>query len=320
MENRAYALAAGLFTVLLGSGIVVAIMWLSGETYERESYWLLSKQPVTGLYVQGPVRYRGVEVGKVEHIAFQDNNPQEIVVRISVQAGTPLTRGTHAEIRPQGITGLAYVMLDDTGKATEPLTPGSSDYYIPVQPSLFETLMAAGPELVSDVRRVAARLNAMMSEDNERELVGALSNLKTAAARIASLAQAAEPGVKSIPALADDARKLMARADTLVGNVGELTLQVTRRLDTLDRMAGAVERAGTAAEKAGGAAVSVSNRVVDDSLPRINALADELAQTSRDLDRLIGQMRDQPQSLIFGRTPPRPGPGEPGFDAGQGSR
>ncbi len=32
MENRAYALAVGLFTLLLGAGVVFAAMWLSGDT------------------------------------------------------------------------------------------------------------------------------------------------------------------------------------------------------------------------------------------------------------------------------------------------
>ena len=31
MENRAYAFAVGLFTLLLGAGVVLAAMWFSGE-------------------------------------------------------------------------------------------------------------------------------------------------------------------------------------------------------------------------------------------------------------------------------------------------
>ena len=35
MENRAYAFAAGLFTLLLAAGVVVTALWLSGKTEER---------------------------------------------------------------------------------------------------------------------------------------------------------------------------------------------------------------------------------------------------------------------------------------------
>ena len=40
MENRAYAFAVGLFTLLLGAGVVCAALWLSGKTEARASYML----------------------------------------------------------------------------------------------------------------------------------------------------------------------------------------------------------------------------------------------------------------------------------------
>src|SRR6185295_11555578 len=119
MENRAYAFAVGLFTLLLGAGVVVAAMWLSGETEKRVGYTLESRYPVTGLNVQAPVRYRGVDVGKVETIQFSPDDPRAILVRVGVRSGTPLTRGTYAQLGSQGVTGLAYVILDDDGKKPE---------------------------------------------------------------------------------------------------------------------------------------------------------------------------------------------------------
>ena len=38
MENRAYAFAVGLFTLLLGAGVVVAAMWLSGQTEAQAEF------------------------------------------------------------------------------------------------------------------------------------------------------------------------------------------------------------------------------------------------------------------------------------------
>ena len=73
MENRAHAIAAGLFTILLTAGVVFAAMWFSGETYEKAVYLLESRLPVTGLNVQSAVRFRGVDVGKVESIEFDAN-------------------------------------------------------------------------------------------------------------------------------------------------------------------------------------------------------------------------------------------------------
>jgi phospholipid/cholesterol/gamma-HCH transport system substrate-binding protein len=113
MENKAHALAAGLFTLLLGAGVLLAAMWFSGETYEKANYQLESKFPVTGLNEQAVVRFRGVDVGKVTRIAFDPNDKRTILVDIAIQSDMTLTRSAYAEVRYQGVTGLSYVMLDD---------------------------------------------------------------------------------------------------------------------------------------------------------------------------------------------------------------
>jgi phospholipid/cholesterol/gamma-HCH transport system substrate-binding protein len=50
------------------------------------------------------------------------------------------------------------------------------------------------------------------------------------------------------------------------------------------------------------------------TLPGFNKLADKLARTADNLDRVLDAQARQPQSLIFGPPPPEPGPGEPGFN------
>ncbi len=47
--------------------------------------------------------------------------------------------------------------------------------------------------------------------------------------------------------------------------------------------------------------------IVDDQL------LDELGRNSRNLGRLIDDLSANPSSLVFGRSPQSPGPGEPGF-------
>ena len=48
------------------------------------------------------------------------------------------------------------------------------------------------------------------------------------------------------------------------------------------------------------------------TLPRINGMLKELEQNSRALNRVLENMEDAPQSVIFGRAPAAPGPGEGG--------
>jgi len=254
------------------------------------------------------VRLRGVEVGKVESIQFDAGNPQLILIGISVRAGTPITRGTVAQLRPQGVTGLSYVMLDDDGTRPEPLPPGVNAPHIPMGPAFTEQIVAAVEELAVSAKHMTERLGKLLSEENQAHIARALANLETATQRVAAVASALEPAAKAAPQLVAQARKTFADAQPMIASITEATRQISQRAATLERMA-------SSAEQVGGAAQSLSQAVMDDTLPRINVLADELTRTAGNLDRLLQQLRDQPSSVVFGPPRQAPGPGEAGFNA-----
>lgn len=310
MENKAHALAAGLFTLLLGAGVLVAAMWFSGDTYEKEYYVLESKYAVTGLNEQASVRYRGVSIGKVTGIRFDPKNPAVVLIDIAIQSDMAITRGTFAELRYQGVTGLSYVMLDDTGKNPERLPP--ADYEgtaaIPIRESLFSSLAEVGQLVLSDAREVMKRVNTLLSDENQAQIGSMLKNVEVTTRQITSLAQAMQPAAKGSEALIADARRTFQHADKLLAEISSTNRELASRLQAIERVAGS-------AEKASGAVGGLADTVASETLPRINALADELARTSRSLERLASELKDQPQSLVFGRKQGAPGPGESGFEA-----
>jgi len=302
MENRAYALAAGLFTLLLGIGVVVAALWFRGDTIETQDYLLVSRYPVSGLNEQAPVRYRGVTVGKVVSIEFDPLEPRTIQIQISVRSGTPLTKGTYAQLGSQGVTGLSYVILDDDGSKPEPLTAeGDNLARIDVKQSFMDSVTASGEDMIDNFNKVAKRVNTLLSDENQKQLVNTLHNLDQASGRIASLATALEPTVKVLPALANDTGIALKRADTLLTNLNQ-------RVDSF-------ERAAKSAEQLGNNGAALSDAMLTESLPRFNVLLEDLQRSSRGLERLLSEINEQPQSLVFGKNPPPPGPGEPGFAA-----
>ena len=66
MENRSHALMAGLFTLLLGTAAILAAWWFGGKHELTREYTVVTRQNVTGLSLQGQVRYRGIRGGKVQ--------------------------------------------------------------------------------------------------------------------------------------------------------------------------------------------------------------------------------------------------------------
>ena len=74
---------------------------------------------------------------------------------------------------------------------------------------------------------------------------------------------------------------------------------------------GAVARIDAVTGETGG-------EVLGTTLPSITDAVKDLAQVSRQAGRAVERLEQEPQSLIYGPSAPRPGPGEPGFLAPAG--
>jgi len=312
MENKAYALAAGLFTLVLGASVIVAAMWFSGRTEAQDTYVLESRFPVTGLNLQAPVRFRGIDVGKVEAIEFGASDSRLILIRVAVRSDTPVTKGTYAQLGSQGITGLAYVMLDDDGSRPQPVTH-PDEIRIPVRQSFLDDITGASKDLVSDVTQVVRRLGALPSDENQGQMVRTLASLESETRRIGELVAGLEPTIRNAPGLLDDARKAFVRAEMLMADLNRLVADLRQRAEAVERVAKGVENAGAAAQ-------ALSSTALAETLPMINSLLDELSRTSRNLDRLLAELDQNPSSLVFGKPAGHPGPGEPDFDSRRGNR
>jgi phospholipid/cholesterol/gamma-HCH transport system substrate-binding protein len=215
-------------------------------------------------------------------------------------------------------------MLDDTGENPEFLPPATDPHSarIPVRPTLLETIFSSGGEVLAQMRDVLKRVDTVLSEVNVAQINQTLQNVERATADFARVARAAEPAAQGLAPLVGDARNTLQRADALMADLSAATREFATRLDSIDRLAvtaekagGAIERAASSADKAGEAIETLANTVTAESLPRINLLAEELARTSRHVDTFVSDIKRQPQSLLFGRKPGAPGPGEPGFDS-----
>lgn len=311
MENRAHALVAGLFVLLLGVALAATVVWFTGEQVPQTDYVLESNYPVTGLNVQSTVRFRGIGIGKVTNIRIDPKNAHLILIDISVNSDTPITKSTFAELKPQGITGLSYVMLDDAGTSRQPLiaTAGETPR-IPVHPSFFDKLSNSGGDLLTAANTLVVRLNQLLDEPNRQQIVHTLASIQRASDQIAATAVRLGPALDAMPRLAD-------QADSVLHGVNALTLSMNRLTTHTDKQ---LARTGKSLASLSQTSQALSQRLLDQSLPRLNTLLDELSRTSRNLDQLLTQIQEQPSSLVFGGQKIPPGPGEPGFNANRKGR
>lgn len=303
MENRSHALIAGIFTVLLTIAIVAAAMWLNRDVSERVNYTLVTNGSVAGLNPQAAVRYRGMEVGKVEAIEFDPQKPGQILVQVGVLPNTPMTSATYAELALQGLTGLAFVQLDADPNARDPkpLPPAAR---LAIRPSLLDRFSNSGEGLLVKLSDAVDHVNVLLSDNNQRLLTGTLSNLQSVSAKIGTLADEVQPAARNVAALASAGRQTLLSADDTMRSITKLAGDLNRKLDAVDRIAASVDEVAHAA-----------NAVETGTLPRVNAFVDDAGRGVRTIDRTFDRFGEDPTAVLFGPQPGQPGPGEAGFTA-----
>jgi phospholipid/cholesterol/gamma-HCH transport system substrate-binding protein len=319
MESRAFALITGLFVLGISACVVLWAQWLAKTPLERTSYRVVSLVPVAGLNPEAQVRYRGMSVGRVSDIRLDKKDPRRILVDIEVNSDIPIHRSTYAQLGMEGVTGIAYVHLLDDYSDMKPADKGPQGLAeLPLKPSFFDSISDSAEGAVRDARVLMASLNELMTPENRKRVAATLAsldritaNLQQASERLPALLSRGEAwlgesnlkaarealdrvneAARTLPELARDAQQLVKETRALVDNVGRLS---------------------TAAQGVAGTAQGAVGSVRDDTLPRVNALAESVERSAQRVGRLALQLDRDPQSALFGRRPGRPGPGEPGF-------
>ncbi|HMV92366.1 MAG TPA: MlaD family protein [Thauera aminoaromatica] len=303
MENRAHALAAGLFAILLGAGVVFAIWWFSGQRVPMREIVLEARGDINGLGAQSRVRYRGMAVGSVRAVAIDPEDLRTLLVRIAVPADLPLTRGTTAALGTLGVTGLAFVQLDDRGVDRRPLAAAAGEVpRIALQPGLVEALSGRALAALDQFQALGERLQ------------GALASLESAAAGV-------DRGVAELPATLAALRAALsagniARITSVLGNLERGSAEAVPAVAELRRLIVRIDQAAARLELRAAAA---GDDLVERTLPQLDVLLGELTSTSQRFGHLVEELDASPQLLLTGRDRPLPGPGEAGHEGFAGS-
>lgn len=346
MENKAHAFAAGMFVLVVTALLVALAAWLTRDTSVRRIYEISSQEAVNGLQAQAPVRYRGVAVGKVITIGFDPRTMGNVLVTIALDDAAPVTRSTYASLGFQGVTGLAFVQLDDSGEskvALDAVTDGNPSR-IPMRASLLSRLSDQGVAILARIEETSTRVNQLLSPANQKDLMATINGFGQAADSVQQLSTRAQqlsgtmdgilraqlgPDRVSIPQFVQDAtgtikslQKTAEGVDQTVAEFGKTAIEfrktateITRLSERLNAQGGVVDKLAEGA----GAMVSAGSAFNSGTLPRLNRTSEEAARTARQVSRAVNAVGDNPQSLLFGNGVIPPGPGEPGFSFPKGT-
>ncbi len=302
--------AVGAFVLVLGAALIAGVLWLaSGGNWQKhyELYQAALDESVAGLNLNAPVKYNGVDVGKVQDIALDSANPQRVNLLFAIEQGTPIREDTVAVLKTQGLTGIAYVELSGGTAGSPPLQASVGNRYpqIRTKPSLSARLENVLTSVLGKLDSTSDGINALLSAENQAAFKNALADLAVVAHTVAARKDQIDQGLTQAAKTFENTAKVTAQLAPVLVRIG-------RSADAIEKMGVEVARTSVSAGRAVDAMGADVKRFSVDTLPEMERLMGELSALTTSLRRLSDQTERDPRGLIFGRQPVPAGPGEKG--------
>ena len=310
MENKVNLPLVGAFVLVLAAALLGGVLWLaSGGAFKThyDLYQAVEDESVAGLNLNAPVKYNGVDVGKVRLISLDAAHPQRVNLLLAIERGTPIKEDTVAILKTQGLTGIAYVELSG-GAAASPLllaVPPNQYPVIQTKPSLSARLENVLTTVLAKLDDTSSSINALLSEGNRAAFSSALTDIASVTRTVAARNAQIDRGITDAARTFANSAQASARFDPVLERIG-------RSAEAVEKMGDSVALTSTSAGKTVDSVGADVKRISAQTLPEFERLMGELAALSSSLRRLSEQTERDPRGLLFGRKPVPLGPGEVG--------
>ncbi len=317
MENKSHALAAGLFVLLLTAILASLAVWLTRDTRALKVYELAGAVNVSGLQPQASVRFQGVPIGKVTAIGLDPQVRGQVRVSIAVDDTAPVNTSTFATLGYQGVTGLAFIALDDVapvaGAAAATPAPLPPHSRMRLKPSLLTKLSDRGEQLLDQLTQSSERVNQLLSDKNQQTLMNAVTQIGQAADELKQLTAQTRSTLPTLLTSSQDALNVVKLTSKRVGDSADEAKASARAFRLVTERASAPGGTLDQLDQGADMLVATGQTLRINTLPRVNQAVQDAARTTRQLGELTQTLTDNPQALLLGKPSIAPGPGEPGF-------
>ena len=312
METEGRYTLVGTLVLAVVAAMAAAIVWLAGgaDRIAYQTYTLyFAKQSLDGLAVGSPVKMRGIKVGIVDGYRFARGGDEAVSVTARIDEGVPVYTGAVAYIKRNLVTGIAAVEIDNGPSANALLVEAPQGERYPViaeGSSDIDRVATAVSRLSVNGAQVLEKMNALLSEDNQRAIGRTLANLDALSSHLAANKESLDALVQGMRDASDEFRfagasisQAATRAEGSIVGVG-------------DHASLALKEAIVAMEKLQRDATLIAARVQQfadtGSLELTNVSRD--VRTSADALTTAGQRLSDPRAVLFGPSRQQLGPGE----------
>jgi len=272
---------------ILGAFVVV----LGGYRFWEElELYNIRFRSVKDLSPGRPVKYGGLDVGRIIAIGVDEEDPTMIRVAIGLDGKVPMRQGVVARIAQKGLVGDYYVFLDPQAKLGDVIPPGS---FIPSMETVdLSQLAGMAGEVLMELRprleRIAMSLETVLTSENSSRIAELLAK----APKLVSELQAAVDSVKAdFRALSTSGKQAADEASKTIKTIDKAVESVRVQLETtLAEMRKEVRQVGTLAGNL--------DKAVRHDQERLEDILHNVERLSADLKNLASRLRERPWEVL----------------------
>ncbi|HVN42542.1 MAG TPA: MlaD family protein [Steroidobacteraceae bacterium] len=222
MERDAKYAAVAIFALVAVAAAFLFVWWYSGRGDRRdyENYEIYFNGSVSGLGRGSPVRYLGVDVGRVNSLSVDKRNPGRVKVIAQIDSTTPITTATQAQLGLLGLTGLLYIDLQSIAQpiaSTAPLPHGEEYLVIASRKGDIEAFVELLPDTVAHAVGVLGRLEKLLDDENLKSVGDTLASLRRASSNMPEIAEQARAMASELRRTAEETEDIARRLQQVVG-------------------------------------------------------------------------------------------------------
>jgi phospholipid/cholesterol/gamma-HCH transport system substrate-binding protein len=300
MERSANYAAVGAFVLVITLIGALFVYWYSDTREHRHfnRYEVYFDGTVSGLERGSAVRYLGVGVGRVVDMRIDPRDSSRVMVIVDIDATTPVSDQTVAELSLQGVTGLLYIDLlrHKPGRPEQALVPSYKYPVIRAGPSRLQAFLQSLPDLATAAADLVERADRLLSDNNLSAFSSALANIDKASV--------------GLPDTLHDLNGLLGELRTATAQIGVSAKDLGGVIDTAGPdIEATMQRLHSVSDNLARATNLVDKIIADnrqdirsftrDSLPELERFLREGRAAAQEIRALSTSLRENPSELLY---------------------
>lgn len=300
MEREANYLAVGTFILLvLGMGIAF-VLWYTDANDGRNygNYEIRFAGSVSGLDRGSPVRFLGVDVGRVRRLSIDPQDPSRVEVLVEVDGSAPISSATRASLKYQGVTGLLYIELreaPDVAKTAQ-LKQGRRYPVIDSVASDFDMLIESLPELMGRATSILERASRLLSDENLDSINATLRNFKETSEGLPATAKNVAKLIEQMQATVVEVR---GAAESLRAIASESRPEITTTLEKMAAIATNLEQASVRIDRFTRQSETQLGNFTEQGLFELQRLVRETRSAANEFRDLSRSLKENPSQILY---------------------